>query len=72
MPEFYYSGDDAPAIAEITHILDGWLSDPAALAAKRREMADLADRTATTGATARAADAILTRLGLHARVRAAA
>lgn len=72
MPEFFYSGDDAPAVAGITTLLDGWLSDPAALEARRREMADLAGRTATTGATARAAEAILSRLGLGSRTRAAA
>jgi len=72
MPEFYHSGDDAPAVAAATGVLDGWLSDPAALDGKRREMADLAARTATTGATGRAADAILAKLAARGQARVAA
>ncbi|MDQ3330120.1 MAG: lipid-A-disaccharide synthase [Planctomycetota bacterium] len=72
MPEHYYSSDDAPIVAEITRQLDGWLSDPAVLAAKRREMEELASRTATTGATSRAAEAILSRLSVREASRIAA
>ncbi len=72
MPEFYYSGDDAPTVAAITRQLDAWLTDPAALAAKQDEMERLAAATATTGATDRAADAILSRLSVRNERRAAA
>ena len=72
MPEFFYSGDDATAVSKITRLIDDWLSNPSLLAAKQREMDELADRTATTGATARAADAILARLGVGSITRAAA
>lgn len=71
MPEHFYSGDDALVVAAITRQLDTWLSDDALLAAKRSEMEDLASVTAKTGATARAADAILSRLNSQAN-RAAA
>ena len=72
MPEFFYSGDDAPVVTRITRLFDDWLSQPAMLDEKKREMQELAERTATTGATARAADAILERLGVAAVARAAA
>jgi lipid-A-disaccharide synthase len=71
MPEHFYSGDDAPVVAAITRQLDTWLSDDASLAAKRREMENLASVTAKTGATARAADAIVSRVNSQA-ARAAA
>jgi len=72
MPEFFYSGDDAPTVAAITRQLDSWLSDPSKLAAKRSELEQLASATATTGATARAADAILARLSIRNERRVAA
>jgi lipid-A-disaccharide synthase len=72
MPEFMYSGDDAAVVPKITRILDDWLSNAALLAAKRREMEELAAATATTGATARAADAILARLHVRDARRVAA
>lgn len=63
MPEYFYSGDDSSTVARITRIIDNWLSNPAALAAKQMEMAELADRTARTGATHRVAETLLTHLG---------
>ena len=73
VPEFYYSGSDAPTVAAITRLLDGWLSNPIALDAKRREMAALAAVAGTTGATARTAEAILSELGIERyQLRAAA
>ena len=65
LPEFFYSGSDASPVAAIGRMLDGWLSDPAVLATKRREMADLLAEIGTTGATPKAADAILSRLGIE-------
>lgn len=62
MPEHFYSGRDEPTVARITRILDNWLSNPTALAAKQLEMHELAEKTARGGATARAADAVLKRL----------
>ena len=71
-PEFFYSGPDGPTIAAVTRLLDGWLSSPAELDAKRREIAVLAAATGTTGATGRAADAILTQMGVgRSQARAA-
>jgi lipid-A-disaccharide synthase len=72
MPEFFYSGDDEPTVAAITRELDAWLSDPAKLGAKRNELEQLASLTATTGATARAADALLARLSVRNARRLAA
>lgn len=72
MPEFYYSGDDAPVVSEMSRLLDGWLANPVALATKRQELNDLAGRAATTGATPRAAEAILSRLGSQVATKAAA
>ncbi len=65
LPEFLYSGSDGPTVAAVSRLLDGWLSNPAALEAKRQEMVALAAAAGTTGATGRAADAILTQLGIE-------
>lgn len=70
MPEHFYSGQDEPTVARITRILDNWLANPTALAAKQREMRELADRTARAGATAHTAEAVLTRLGQTATNKA--
>jgi lipid-A-disaccharide synthase len=72
MPEFFYSGNDTPVVAEISRTLDEWLSDRNVLEAKRREMSELADRAAIPGATPRTAEAILSRLGHRRAERAAA
>lgn len=72
MPEFPYSGDDARVVGPLTETLDQWLSSPVSLAAKRQELDDLAKRSATIGATPRAAEAILSRLGYQVATRVAA
>lgn len=72
MPEFFYSDDDALAVAKITHLLHDWLSSAVLLEGKRREMTTLAERTAVTGATTKAVDAILERLSMAPIERVAA
>ena len=64
MPEFVSAGNPAPAIDELTSVLDGWLSDPQRLEAAKTEMRSLRARVIETGANANAAEAILMHLGL--------
>jgi lipid-A-disaccharide synthase len=64
MPEFPITGNPAAAVARITNILERWL-----LQADSYQTADLAElhaRVVQTGATARAADAILKHLPVAA------
>ncbi|HVV99612.1 MAG TPA: lipid-A-disaccharide synthase, partial [Planctomycetaceae bacterium] len=73
MPEFIVRGNPAKSIGEMTNVLGNWLTNPAELQARRDEMAALAREVVGTGATSRAADAVLSRLESPARsVRKAA
>jgi lipid-A-disaccharide synthase len=59
MPEFPFSGWPEAVPTNITEILGGWIGDPQACAAVRRELQDLRDNVCRGGATDRAAEAIL-------------
>ena len=73
-PEFIPTdADPVDAAAPLTRVLDGWLSNPEALALKRESVAALAARVVKPGAHRRAAGAILKHLGAgRAAVRRAA
>ncbi|MFN8705183.1 MAG: lipid-A-disaccharide synthase [Planctomyces sp.] len=62
MPEFISSGDPTPAIQNMSRQLIRWLTDPESLESKVKTLSLLADQTATTGATARAAELIISEL----------
>ncbi len=62
MPEFFCVGNPKADVRKMTDMLDAWLSDPGQLAQATRTMALWRDRVAQTGAIARTADAILSRL----------
>ncbi|MAG93584.1 MAG: lipid-A-disaccharide synthase [Planctomycetaceae bacterium] len=72
MPEFPFAGPMEATVEQMTGILDEWLSDPEAYERVRAEMQDLRDAVAQTGATRRAAEAILSRLGEATEERRAA
>ena len=62
-PEFVPTeSDPSAAAAPLTRVLDGWLSNPDALALKRQALSTLAQRVVRPGAHRRAAGAILKHL----------
>ncbi len=71
LPEFYHVGRSAEKLHRIDEIVSDWLDHPAALAAKRLELADLQREVGLRGATEKAATAILERLGAAPLRRAA-
>ncbi|QDT38791.1 lipid-A-disaccharide synthase [Stratiformator vulcanicus] len=63
MPEFRFASDDNWHAEVIADAVDRWLACPQDLDRSRRELSQLAAGAAEPGATSRAADAILERLG---------
>lgn len=59
LPEFLIVGRPGGELAAMTGIVDGWLADPALLALSHRELRRLKEEVVQSGATERAADAIL-------------
>ena len=62
MPERFYAGSPSSEVTWAFDHLDRWLSDHDALADKLAELSQLCESCAETGATARTADVILSRL----------
>lgn len=62
MPELFYAGRPDREIDWAFEIVNGWLSDSAAMKLKTAELARLSESVADTGATARTAEAILSNL----------
>ena len=62
LPEWIIAGNSEAAIQQITNTLDGWLSHPEQLALAEADLQAVADTATQTGASSRAADAILNSL----------
>jgi lipid-A-disaccharide synthase len=63
MPEFYCAWDRDGDIEKMADILRGWVSDPDKLKTTTADMRRLGEEVIQSGATTRAAKAILSRLG---------
>jgi len=62
-PEFHSTGNPSKLIGQLTEELQAWLGDSENLASVQAELKSLKSTVAKTGATARTAEAILSRLG---------
>jgi lipid-A-disaccharide synthase len=71
LPEFFPQGDGASAIKQVTAQLSSWLGNDRELDGVRAELQQLRDEVMQTGATARAAEAIICRLEPESLERAA-
>jgi len=71
IPEYVVAGNPLPVVREISQTVDGWLSDEAQLGAVRDKLQAVRDEFVHTGATRRAADAILNRTRTTVERRAA-
>ena len=71
LPEFYPQGDGAAVIEQVTNKLSSWLNDEKELNGVRTDLVKLRRQVAETGATSRAAEAIVRHLN-HASLSRAA
>jgi lipid-A-disaccharide synthase len=71
LPEFFPQGDGAPVVEQVTAKLSSWLADDSELDRVGAELKQLRAEVLQTGATARAAEAIVRRLQPIALERAA-
>ena len=71
MPEVPFSGSVDPWIEPVSGILDNWIANPATREAVIDRMAALNSSIGASGASGRAAEAILERMSPHRLARAA-
>ncbi|HID21588.1 MAG TPA: lipid-A-disaccharide synthase [Planctomycetaceae bacterium] len=71
LPEYPAVGRSNAEIGQISDRLKGWLARPERLQTVRKDLADLRDGFARTGATERAAEILLSRIAARRRRRAA-
>ena len=72
MPEFPYVGNPNKVVTQMSTILAEWLSSPLALERARSELTSLYNETVIPGASAHAAEAILSHTGAQISSKAAA
>jgi len=72
MPEFLFGGSPAPYVPQMTDIINDWIEHPAHLQERKQEMEVICKQVAKTGATERAAAAILKHIAAPTEERLAA